>query len=89
MISHVYNSRFIRFCFILNINSIIVRQFHYNSTIQISRKTLFTIFRQVSQFHLSVTHLNTSINTILKSLRTSMQTMSVIVSRQLVYYLIQ
>ena len=81
MIGHIYNSRFIRFCLILNVNSIIICQFHSNCTIQVSGKPFFTVFRQISQLHFPITHLSTFIYTILEPLRASMQTMTIIVLR--------
>ena len=48
MIGHIYDGRLIRFCFIADIDGIIVRQFHQNFTGNVARETFFTVRSDIS-----------------------------------------
>ena len=89
MIGHIYDGRLIRFCFIADIDGIIVRQFHQNFTGNVARETFFTIFCHISQFQFLRIGLYCIKHPVLESLRTAMQTMTVIILRQLILCTVQ
>lgn len=82
MVGHIYDSRLIRFCFIADINCIIVCQFHQDFTGNVNSETFFAIRSDISQFHFLRIRLHSVKHTILESIGTAMQAMTVIILRQ-------
>ena len=89
MIGHIYDGRLIRFCFIADIDGIIVRQFHQNFTGNVARETFFTVRSDISQFDLLRIQLHSVEHTILKPFRATMQAMAVVILRQLIFNAVQ
>ena len=89
VIGHIYDGRLIRFCFIANIDSVIVRQFHQNLAGNVTRETFFAIRSDISQFHFLRIRLHSVKHTILESIGTAMQAMTVIILRQLIFNAVQ
>ena len=89
MVGHIYDSRLIRFCFIADINCIIVCQFHQDFTGNVTRETFFAIRSDISQFHFLRIRLYSVKHTILESIGTAMQAMTVIILRQLIFNAVQ
>jgi len=89
VIGHIYDGRLIRFCFIADINCIIVCQFHQDFTGNVTRETFFAIRSDISQFHFLRIQLHSIKHTILESIGTAMQAMTVIILRQLIFNAVQ
>ena len=89
VVGHIDNSRFIRLRFILNIDCIVVSQFHQHFTSNVSRKTFFTIFCHISQLQFLRIQLYGVIHPILEPLRTSVQAMAVVITGKLIFYTVQ
>ena len=89
VVGHVHNSRLVGFRFVADVDSVIVRQFHQHLTSDIARETFFTIFCHISQFQFLRIGLYCIKHPVLESLRTAMQTMTVIILRQLILCTVQ
>ena len=89
VVGHIYNRRFVCFRFVLNIDGIIVRQFHQHFTSDVSRKTFFTVFCTVSQLQFLRIQQFCIKHPVLESLRSAVQTMAVVIAGKLIFYTIQ
>ena len=89
VVSHIHNGRLVSFRFVTDIDRIIVCQLHQHFTSDISRETFFAIFCRVSQFQFLRIRLNGIKHTVLESLRTAMQAVTVIILRQLILSTVQ
>ena len=89
VVGHIYNRRFVCFRFVLNIDGIIVRQFHQHFTSDVSRKTFFTVFCTVSQLQFLRIQQFGIKHPVLESLRSAVQTMTVVIAGKLIFYTIQ
>ena len=72
MVGHVDDGRFIRFCFILYIDGIVICQFHDNGALQIAGESFFSVLCQISQLQFLVALLYPFVHTILETFRTAM-----------------
>ena len=89
VVGHIYNRRFVCFRFVLNIDGIIVRQFHQHFTSDVSRKTFFTVCCTVSQLQFLRIQQFGIKHPVLESLRSAVQTMTVVIAGKLIFYTIQ
>ena len=89
MVGHIDDCRLICLCLVLNVDGIIIGQRHHHLAVQIAGEAFFTILGQISEFHFLGTNLFGIKNLILEAFRTTVQTMTVIITRQLILHTVQ
>lgn len=89
VVGHIHDRGLVRFGRIANIDGVIVGQRHRHPAVEIPREALFAVLRRIGQLQLAVALLHGVENPVLKSPGTSVQTVTIVILRQLVFNAVQ